>query len=104
MDAQKPTPDEINNYYHKQQKVSVSKSVLVKCIKWNLSKSHTEKDKDICDQYATQDLYGLGPGVYPVDKVPERHKGCRCYLTDVLYQGEELISRLKEKYKMEVFK
>lgn len=23
MDAQKPTPDVINNYYHKQQKVSV---------------------------------------------------------------------------------
>lgn len=99
--GKKIASDEINNYYRMQQKESAAKSILVKGIKWNLSKSHTEKDKDICDQYATQDLYGLGPGVYPVSKVPIGHKGCRCYLTDVLYQGDELIARLKEKYKTE---
>jgi hypothetical protein len=34
---------------------------------------------DICDVLATQDLYGLGPGVYPVDQVPPLpHPWCRC--------------------------
>lgn len=52
-----------------------------------------------CDEWATQNLYGLGPGVYPIDKVPPGHVQCMCYLTDVLYTGQELIDRLKEKYK-----
>lgn len=89
--------DRINDYYHKKQSDSSEKSVITKGIKWNLSKNHEEKD--ICDQYANQDLYGLGPGIYPADKVPDRHTGCKCYLTSVLYEGDELISRIKEKYK-----
>lgn len=86
-----------NEDYRKEQELSAAKSSIVKGIKWNLSKSH--KEPDICDTWANQDLYGLGPGVYATGKVPPGHDGCHCYLTDVLYQGEELIARLKEKYK-----
>ncbi|MFW6030613.1 MAG: hypothetical protein ACOCRO_10260 [Halanaerobiales bacterium] len=96
MDPDKSNPNELNNNYHKKQIKSSSNSTIVKGIKWNLSNSH--KEKDVCDKYATQNLYGLGPGVYPPDKVPERHDGCICYLTDVLYEGEELINRIKQKY------
>ena len=94
--AQK-TSTEINQHYHREQIQSAEKSVIVKGIKWNLSKSHV--GNDICNQYATQNLYGLGPGVYPVVKVPTGHEKCNCYLTDELFQGDELITRLKEKYK-----
>lgn len=58
---------------------------FVKGVKWNLSKSHSEKC--ICEDYAFANL-GLGLGVYPVDAVPNGglppHPNCFCYLTSVL--------------------
>lgn len=88
---------ETNNAYRTAHALGAKNSTIVKGIKWNLSHSHPEPD--ICDEWATQDLYGLGPGVYPPDKLPPGHPQCLCYLTDQLYTGQELINRLKEKYK-----
>lgn len=52
-------------------------------IKWNLSGSHSRPCK--CEVYATQNRYGLGPGVFPPDQLPERpHPNCMCYFTDVV--------------------
>ena len=90
---------ETNNAYRTGHALGAKNSTIVKGIKWNLSRSHPEED--ICDTWATQDLYGLGPGVYPPDKLPPGHPNCLCYLTDVLLQGEELIKALKEKYQIE---
>lgn len=89
--------DEINEHYHHKQSKDDENNTIVKGTKWNLSNSH--ENHDICNVYATQDLYGLGPGVYPSDKIPNRHKGCKCFLTSVLYKGDELINKLKDKYK-----
>jgi len=59
---------------------------FVKGIKWNLSGSHQEKD--ICDELATANPTGMGPGIYPPDSVPYNggpaHPQCLCYLTSVL--------------------
>ena len=96
MSSSKKTSNQINNNFHEKNIESAKNSDIVKGIKWNLSNSH--KEKDVCDKYASQDLYGLGPGVYPPGKIPERHDGCKCYLTDVLYQGDELINQLNQKY------
>lgn len=87
---------ETSNAYRLGHALGAQKSAIVKGIKWELSRSHPEKD--ICDQWATQDLYGLGPGVYPPDKLPPGHPNCLCHLTDVLYTGQELIDRLRKKY------
>lgn len=84
--------------YRSAHLLGAKNSIIVKGIKWNLSYSHPEPD--ICDKWATQNLYGLGSGVYPVDKVPPGHVQCMCYLTDALYTGQELIDRLKKKYNM----
>lgn len=56
-------------------------------MKWNLSPSH--KVTDICDVLASQDLYGMGPGVYPMDKLEPRpaHPFCLCFETAV-FEGE----------------
>ena len=55
----------------------------VRGVKWNLSASHRTNCE--CEVLATQDLYGMGPGIYPKDRVPERpHPNCFCYVTDVL--------------------
>lgn len=59
-----------------------------KGVKWNLSSSHYERQvkrwgEDICDKYATENLYGLGSGVYPPDEAPLEHPNGLCYLTTV---------------------
>lgn len=47
-------------------------------MKWVLSPTR-HKVADECDVYANQNAYGLGPGVYPVDKVPKHpHPNCIC--------------------------
>lgn len=88
---------EPNQAYQRAHDLAAQNSAIVKGLKWNLSNSHPKKD--ICDQYATQDLYGLGPGVYPPGKLPIDHPNGLCFLTDILYEGAELIARLKQKYK-----
>lgn len=52
--------------------------------KWKLSSSHPVFD--ICDFYANADLYGLGKGVYPKNKVPilPAHPHCMCRLMPIV--------------------
>lgn len=57
--------------------------------KWNLSSQHVArlskfgKTRDICDDYAEQNEYGLGKGVYPSKYYPIPHPNCLCYATSV---------------------
>lgn len=60
-------------------------------VKWSLSPLHPHQD--ICDVLAAQNLYGLGRGCYPVDRVPGRHTSDLCTLSaiaDVDYFQREL--------------
>lgn len=51
-------------------------------MKYNLSPNHPRVD--ICDVYARANLYGLGPGVYPVGQAPwPAHPNTMSYLTAV---------------------
>lgn len=54
---------------------------------WQLSTAHPKHD--ICDLYANANLYGLGKGVYPKDKVPSIpvHPHCMCRLKP-LFEGQ----------------
>lgn len=51
--------------------------------RWRMSSAHPVFD--ICDLHANADLYGLGKGIYPKDKVPllPAHPHCLCYLMPV---------------------
>ena len=78
--------------------VNMSKKLnFVKGIKWNLSRNHPKKD--ICDDLASANPVGLGPGIYPKDAVPfnghPAHPHCRCYLTTVLEPVEEMLTSEK---------
>ena len=44
---------------------------------------------DICDMYAKADMYGLGAGIYPKDKLPPLpvHPHCLCRYVEVI-EGE----------------
>lgn len=67
-------------------------------VKWNLSASHPEPD--ICDTWATQNLHGMGAGIYDINKlgdVPIDHPNGFCYLTDVLMPIEEYVAGEQEK-------
>lgn len=63
-------------------------------IKWVLSESHPLKD--ICDTHATADGYGLGPGVYPIDKVPlyPAHGNELCHLQVVNEDPDAFVDKL----------
>ena len=66
---------------------------------WKLSRRHPRYD--ICDLYAKANLYGLGAGVFPKDKVPRlpAHPHCMCFLKPVIrgmMDNETPIDRIEE--------
>ena len=63
--------------------------------KWKLASRHPVFD--ICDMYAKADMYGLGKGVFPKDKIPNLpvHPHCLCYLSPV-YKSELKDKKQKE--------
>lgn len=87
---------EINQAYHRSQNLAAMNNPTIRGLKWNLSRSHPKKD--ICDTWATQDIHGLGSGIYRPGETPKDHPNGMCFLTMSLYQGTELISILKQKY------
>lgn len=67
---------------------SADASPIVAGVKWNLSTRHPRYD--VCDILASQDLYGLGKGVYPSATIPPRpHPNCFCFQADVLRPVED---------------
>lgn len=72
---------EINNAYHAQSIEAQLGKPWVTGMKWNLSRTH--RDKDICDVYAAQ-------GAFPVDRVPAKpHPQDLCYVTPETLSPEE---------------
>lgn len=66
---------------------------------WKLSGRHPRYD--ICDLYAKANLYGMGAGVFPKDKVPRlpAHPHCMCFLKPVIrgmIDNEMPIARIEE--------
>lgn len=59
--------------------------------KWKLSSRHP--CDDICDLYARADLWGMGAGIFPKDKVPTLpvHPNCMCRLVPV-YSGSKRVT------------
>lgn len=72
----------------------------VVAFQWRTSSKHS--DCDICDLYKEADLYGLGKGVFPRDKVPSLplHPHCMCYLKPIM-QGAEILQGKTERNRVE---
>lgn len=64
--------------------------------KWKLSSRHP--CEDICDLYAHADLWGMGEGIFPKDKVPSLpvHPNCMCRLVPV-FAGSPRLKNEKPK-------
>lgn len=63
------------------------KDADIVAVKFKLSSRHPVFD--ICDMYAKADMYGLGAGIYPKDKLPPLpvHPHCLCRYVEVI-EGE----------------
>ena len=62
-------------------------------IKWMLSDGHPEPD--VCDDFAENDFYGMGPGVYKKgEEPPVPHPNCLCYVISVQIDTEEFVEDL----------
>jgi hypothetical protein len=84
---------------HAQREAMIQNAKIVpwvKGIKWNLSNKHPVPD--ICDDWAGDDVYGLGKGVYPPDSTPIDHPNGFCYLTDVLVSRDEFYKIAQEQF------
>ena len=99
--------NETNNAYWEAEQLGDKKSEIVKGTKRNLSNSHPDEwppsyefkgYPEECQYYAEEDHHGMGPGVFPAGEAKEDHVGGLCYLTSVLYEGDELIDQLQQKY------
>lgn len=66
-----------------------------KGLKWNLSSEHVPrlskfgKTRDICDDYAEQNRYDLGTGVFPAKEYPIGHPNCLCYSCEIVEDIEK---------------
>ncbi len=98
---------ETNSAYWRGQQLGDSESIIVKGTKRNLSGSHPNYTSsslrykgypEMCDYYAKANHHGLGPGVFPAGEAEPDHPNGLCFLTSVLYEGKELIKRIREKY------
>ena len=72
---------ETNRAFREALKQYAKQRVWVQGIKWMLSDAHPEMDE--CNFFASDDLYGLGPGVYTPEGVPDEHPQGICYLVMV---------------------
>lgn len=73
-----------------------------KGLKWNLSGRHPKADE--CDRMATQDVYGLGPGVYPIDSFPRYplHPQDLCHVSIATVDDvDAIVDTLKRRYNLQ---
>ncbi|SUP42264.1 hypothetical protein [Veillonella criceti] len=73
--------------YHDGFMAQYADDESVVAFRWRLSSGHPIHD--ICDLYAGADLYGLGKGIFPKDKIPmlPAHPHCLCHL-EPMYKEE----------------
>lgn len=62
--------------------------------RWMLSTGHPMQD--VCDDLATADLYGLGPGGYAAGSEPiTPHPNCLCYVVPIMEDTRQFVERLR---------
>lgn len=85
---------EINNAFHFAQTRDNAMKPWVDGQKWYLSGSHPKPDE--CNDFAEQNRFDLGVGVFPKDDVPNKpHPHCLCYITPATVSEEEWLRKFK---------
>ena len=87
-DARRIALSEVNNAQREANAVAMRASPIVAATKWQLSGNHGDPDE--CDELATADEHGFGPGFYPPAEWPDApHPHCGCYAGDVVFYPVE---------------
>lgn len=85
---------ELNNAYHTSTSLAYAESPFIEGVLWNLSGSHPAPDE--CNNYAEENSYDLGVGVFPKETIPPKpHPQCFCYITAITPSVEDFINRMK---------
>lgn len=69
-----------NHAYQQSAIVCAKANPFIEGIKWISAFAH-ERTCELCKQRATENAYGLGPGVFPKDKVPLDHPNGLCTMS-----------------------
>ena len=84
---------EINNAYHAQAVADANEKPWVNAMRWHLSSSHPKAD--VCNEYAQEDKYNMGAGVFPKKEVPRKpHPHCYCYVTPEVEDEDDFLDNL----------
>lgn len=75
--AQRLARTMVSHAYQQSIIVSAQGNPFVKGIRWLASNNH-DRTCELCKKRAKQNKYGLGPGVYPPDKLPMDHPNGLC--------------------------
>lgn len=86
----------IVHHAYQQSVIETAKpNPFIEGIKWLSAYSH--RTCELCIQWANDDSYGLGPGVFPKDAVPLDHPNGLCALSAIIVQSpEEIADRLAD--------
>lgn len=72
FNATRIAASEIHNARAEAEVQHFAADPLIEAVAWHLSPDRgTLRRPDACDVFAQEDLHGLGPGIFPVDRVPE---------------------------------
>ena len=81
----------LSNHAFQQSFVKTTiKNPFVENYKWNTANSH--RTCDTCIEWAQNDSYGLGEGVFPKGALPLDHPNGMCYPTAIITKSDEQIA------------
>lgn len=89
---------ELSRAYNHAAVTSAAANPFVLGMRYHTSGVH--KDTDSCDDYASQDVYDLGVGGYPVEAfpTPPQHPHCRCFGTSLVMPADQRQALLRHRY------
>lgn len=81
---------ELNNAFHTVQQASAEVNPFVLGLKWNLSRSHTRRDR--CNELVEEHSDGKPAGVYVPSELPLKpHPQCLCYTTNEMMDEDDFL-------------
>ena len=78
--------NELSELYFTTSIKDYMQNPYIKAVQWLLANNRLKmyEDKCDCNDIAYEDVYGMGRGIYPIDKVPDRpHVMCLCTIAPI---------------------
>ena len=84
--AMRAARNELSDLYFTTSIKDYLENPYIEAVQWLLANNRLKMYEDECDcnDIAYEDVYGLGRGIYPIDKVPDRpHVMCMCTIAPI---------------------